>query len=96
MSGADPKLQYHLSTDTSKYGIRGVLFQLHDTPTGMEAGPQHRANERIIMFISFRLADAETHYGTTDREALAVVRYLAEVHWLVIGSPHLVKLYTDH
>src|SRR5437762_9342352 len=96
MSGADPKLQYHLSTDASKYGIGGVLFQLHDTTTGTEAGPEHRANERIIMFISFCLADTETHYGMTDREALAIIRSLAEVRWLVIGSPYPVKLYTDH
>ena len=96
MSGVDPKLQYHLSMDASKYGIGGVLFQLHNTPTGTEVGPQHHANEQIIMFISFCLADAEIQYGTTDREALAIVWGLAEVQWLVIESPYLVKLYTDH
>ena len=66
MLGVDPKLQYHLLADTSKYRIRGVLFQLHNMPTGMEAEPQHRVNKQIIMFISFRLADAETYYGITD------------------------------
>ena len=96
MLGANPKLQYHLSADASKYGIGGVLFQLHDTPAGTEVGPQHCTNERIIMFISFHLADAETRYGTTDREALAIVQCLAKVQWLVIRSPYPVKLYTDH
>ena len=42
-------------------------------PTGTEAGPQHCANKRIIMFISFCLADAETHYEMIDWEALAIV-----------------------
>ena len=63
----------------SKYRIGGVLFQLHDTPMGTEARLQHRVNKQIIMFISFHLADAETRYGMTDREALAIVRCLAEV-----------------
>ncbi len=31
-----------------------------------------------------------------EREALAVVRCLAEVRWLVIGSEYPIKLYTDH
>ena len=96
MSGADPNLQYHLATDASKYGLGGVLFQHYDEPVGTEAQPRYRSKERIIMFMSFRLSDAETRYGNTDREALAVVRGLAEVRWLVIGSPHPVKLYTDH
>ena len=96
MLKVDPKLQYYLSIDMSKYGIGGALFQLYSMPLGTEAGLQHHANEWIIMFISFRLADAETHYGTTDQKALAAVRCLAEVRWLVIGSPYPVKLYTDH
>jgi hypothetical protein len=96
MSSADPKKQYHLSTDASKYGLGGVLFQLHDIPEGTEASPKHYDRERIIMFISFKLSDMESRYGNTEREALAVVHCLAEVRWLVIGSPYSVKLYTDH
>ena len=48
------------------------------------------------MFMSFCLEDAETRYDTTEREALAVVRCLAEVRWLVTGSKYPTKLYTDH
>jgi RNase H-like domain found in reverse transcriptase len=96
MSGADSNLQYHLATDASKTGAGGILFQLYNEPAGTEARPQLRKKERIIMFISFRLADTETRYGTTDREALAVVRCLAEVRWLVMGSPFSIKLYTDY
>ena len=96
MSGADPKKQYHLSTDASKYGLGGVLFQLHDILEGTEASSKHRDKERIIMFISFRLSDMKSQYGNTEREALAVVHCLAEVCWLVIESPYPVKLYTDY
>jgi RNase H-like domain found in reverse transcriptase len=79
MSRADPELQYHLATDASKYGLGGVLFQLHGELAGTEAFPKHKKSERIVMFMSFRLSDAETRYTNTEREALAVVRCLAEV-----------------
>ncbi len=48
------------------------------------------------MFMSFRLEDTETRYNITEREALAVVRCLAELRWLVTGSEYPTKLYTDH
>ncbi len=48
------------------------------------------------MFMSFRLEDAETRYDTIEREALAIVRCLAEVRWLVTGSEYPTKLYTNH
>jgi RNase H-like domain found in reverse transcriptase len=89
-------LQYHLATNASKTGAGGILFQLHDKLVGTKAQPQLHKKERIIMFIFFRLADIETQYRTIDREALAVVRCLAEVQWLVMGSPFLIKLYIDH
>ena len=48
------------------------------------------------MFISLRLADAETRYSTTEQETLAVLRCMIEVSWLVQGSAHPVFVYTDH
>jgi len=51
---------------------------------------------RIFEFISKRLADAETRYSTTEREALAVVRCLEEVRWLISGSEYPTFVYTDH
>jgi hypothetical protein len=48
------------------------------------------------MFISIRLDPAETHYTTTEQEALAVVRCLAEVRWLILGASYATKVYTDH
>ncbi|KAF3931381.1 Protease [Dactylella cylindrospora] len=96
MTSGEPKIQYHLVTDASKTGIGGILFQMPDIEAGVEATLKNKGAERIIMFISFKLADAETRYTTTEREALAVVRCLAEVRWLVHGSPFPVKIYTDH
>ena len=58
MLGVDHKLQYYLLADTSKYGIRGALFQLYGMPIGTEAGLQYYANKQIIMFIFFHLANS--------------------------------------
>jgi hypothetical protein len=96
MASVDLKLQYHLAVDASKRATGGVLFQLHDVPAGTQAGPEHRAFERIIMFMSFRISDAESRYSNSEREALAVIRNLAEVRWLVTASPHPTMVYTDH
>ena len=96
LSGGRPDLQYHLATDASKTGIGGVLFQLPDHSMGTIAGKKTIGAEAIVMFLSFRLEDRETRYHTTEREALAVVRCLKEVRWLVLGSAHPVLLYTDH
>jgi hypothetical protein len=98
MCGGNPKAQYHLACDASKFATGGVLFQLHGIPAGTDAmnSEIHREAERIIMFMSFRMTAAEYNYTTTEREALAIVRNLAEVKWMVTASPYLIKLYTDH
>ncbi len=63
---------------------------------GTEATPNFRENERINMFISFRLSDAKTRYVNSKRECLAIIRCLSEVKWLVIGSRFPVMIYSDH
>ena len=47
------------------------------------------------MFLSFRLSDAETRYSNPERECLAVVKCLAEVRWMVMGSKFPVTIYSD-
>lgn len=96
MAGANHDVQFHLTPDSSKRGIGGTLFQLVGHPTGTEGTDKLKKDMRFIMFMSFKLADVESRYSTTEREALAIVRCLAEVRWLVIGSPYPVKVYTDH
>lgn len=96
MEGTDPEVQYHLATDASKWCLEDVLFQLVDASSRTEATHSYKENIRIIMFMSFRLEDAKTRYDTTEREALVVVRCLAEVRWLVTRSRYPTKLYTDH
>ena len=96
MAGADPEVQYHLAVDASDEAIGGCLFQLRDVPAGTEASRKFLPNERIIMFLSFRLTDAETRYVNSERQCLAIARCLTEVRWLVMGNPHPPMIYSDH
>lgn len=96
MSGIDEELQLHLATDASKYGLGGVLFQLPGEPPGTPAEERHKGCLRVVLFLSFKLEEAETRYHTTEREALAVVRCLAEVKCYVVGHKYPVMIYTDH
>jgi hypothetical protein len=98
MASADSRHQFHLACDASKRATGAVLFQLPGIPALTEAASseEHRAKERMIMFMSFRLTDAESRYSNSEREALAIMRGLAEVRWLVMGSPWPVFVYTDH
>ena len=98
MASPDPDVQYHLAVDASKSGLGGVLFQLVGVCAGTEASSteNHRLAQRIILFISFRLSDVESRYSNSEREALAVIRCLAEVKWMIVASKYPVIVYTDH
>ena len=92
MAGPDT----HMAVDASKKATGGVLFQLHGQPAGTEAGPEHRSAECIICFFSFKSMDAETRYSNSELEALAVIRGLAEVKWMISASPHPTFVYMGH
>lgn len=94
--GSDKTLQYYLSSDASKTGTGGVLFQLPGVAPGTTAGNKHKDLMRLVMFMSFRLSLTESKYSTEEREGLAVMRNLDDCAWLVKGSPWPVKIYTDH
>ena len=49
-----------------------------------------------VMYLSFALSDPETYYTMIEKEVLAVLRGLKEIRWLILGSPYLVIVYTDH
>ena len=95
-AGGDDQVQWHLATDASKTGAGGVLFQLPDHPPGTAMTKETRDSMKIVMFLSFAFTPPQTRYQTTEREALAVVKNLAEIRWLVQGSKLPIKLYTDH
>jgi hypothetical protein len=93
--GGSEHSQYHLATDASKKGLGGVLSQLMDCKPGTLPTPANWPKMKIVMFISTRFADAETLHTTTEKEALAVIKCLTEVRWLILGARHPTKVYTD-
>ena len=95
--GGDPRFQFHLATDASKFAYGVVLFQIPTRPVGTRICDKLKSEMRIVQFISKKLTPEETRYHTTDREALAVVRCLEECRWLVMQAASIpVILYTDH
>ncbi|RKK84435.1 hypothetical protein BFJ68_g17360 [Fusarium oxysporum] len=94
-SGADSTKQFHLATDASENGTRGVL-QLDDTPAGEDSTAKDFKNAGVIMWISGRFNDADLQYMMPEREMLAVVRGSKESHWMIKHASHPVKVYTDH
>ena len=50
----------------------------------------------MVRFFTERLSPRETRYSTIEREEVAILRFLEEVHWRILGSPFPSKVYTDH
>ena len=95
---SDSTLQHHLTVDARKRGIGGALFQLHGIEPHTDAtnSNEHCNVKRIVHFLSFWLEDAKTRYTNLEREALAVVKGLAEVRWLAVPSRYPIMVYMDH
>ena len=53
-----------------------------------------KGKEKVVHFILQRFHNAETRYLLMDREALAVIRYLEEVRWMVVTSCAPVIVFT--
>lgn len=96
MIEANSTAQYHLITDASKRDVDEVLFQLKEVLIETEATLKLLSNERIVMFLSFRLENAEIRYFNSKRECLAVIKCLAEIKWLIIENDHSVLIYSNH
>ena len=81
----DLERQFHLDIDASNYVIGGILYQLDDEGIRYDVG-----------YYSKSLVAAERNYDIWDREYLALIRCL--LHWrqFLVGSPHKVRVYTDH
>jgi len=79
MIEANSAAQYYLVINASKRDVREVLFQLKEIFTETKAIFKLLSNERIVMFLSFRLENAEIKYFNSKRECLIVVKCLTEM-----------------
>ena len=84
---AHPELdkQFELEVDASGFAVGAVLLQKK------EDGKQHP-----VGYYSSTLNEAECNYDIYDLEFLAIVKSLK--HWrpLLAGSPHKIKVFSDH
>src|ERR1700744_989064 len=84
---AHPELDqpFELEVDASGYAIGAVLLQ------------RKKDNKRHpIAFYSATLTAAERNYDIYDLELLAIVRSLENWRTFLAGSPHKIKVFSDH
>jgi hypothetical protein len=76
---------FELEVDASGYAIGVVLLQRQ------EDGKRHPVN-----YFSTTLNAAERNYDIYDLELLAIIKSLRNSRSLLAGSPHKIKVYSDH
>ena len=77
--------QFILEVDTSGYTVGAVLLQ------SKEDGTLHP-----IEYYLSTLNEAEQNYDIYDLELLAIVKALKHWHAYLAGSPHKIKVFSDH
>ena len=84
---AHPNLdkQFELEVDTSGYAVGAVLLQQQDD---MKRHP--------VGYYSATLSAVEHNYNIYDLELLAIVKALRNWRPLLAGSPHKIKIFSDH
>lgn len=70
-------------TDATDQGIAGILYQI-----------DKRGNHNVISIVSRCLTRAESHYGTTEKELLAIIYSVNKFRIYLIGVPFTIV--TDH
>ena len=76
---------FKLEADASGFAIGAVLMQKGDNDKRHPVG-----------FYSTTLMPAERNYDIYDLELLAIVKSLRHWHPLLAGSPHKIKVFSDH
>ena len=84
---AHPELdkQFELEVDASGFAVGAVLLQKK------EDGKRHP-----IGYYSSTLNEAKRNYDIYDLELLAIVKALKHWHPLLAGSPHKIKVFSNH
>ena len=81
----DLAAQFTLEVNASGYVVGAVLLQIK------EDGKLHP-----IEYYSSTLNEAERNYDIYDLELLAIVKALEHWHAYLAGSPHKIKIFSDH
>ncbi|RMZ74716.1 hypothetical protein DV738_g5685, partial [Chaetothyriales sp. CBS 135597] len=86
----DPDAPVTLETDASGFAISAVISQ--QAADGGSTG----AHWHPVAFFSRKLKEAEQNYETHDAELLAIVEGFRQFRYYLEGSPHPVRVRTDH
>ena len=81
----DLSLPFYLQVDASAYATGAILTQ-KDT----------RGKHRAVGFLSKTFNEAERNYDIHDRELLAMFQALSHWRHLLLSSPHVTTVLTDH
>ena len=81
----DMSRPFFLQVDASAYATGAILSQQDD-----------RGKHRAIGFLSKTFNEAERNYDIHDRELLAIFRGLTHWRHLLLSSPYVVTILTDH
>src|ERR1700751_1546323 len=85
MTHPNPEKPFEIEIDASNYATGAVLIQRDELGRRVEVG-----------YHSEGLNPAERNYDVYDREFLALIRALRFWRYLLEGSGHRIKIYTDH
>ena len=76
---------FFLEVDTSQFAIGAILSQKDE-----------RGHLRPVGSVSHSFTPVERNYDIHDRELLAIIYGLRAWHHILLSSPHVVTIYTDH
>ena len=76
---------FFLQVDTSVFATGAILTQ-----------QDNRKKHMAVGFHSQTFSEAERNYNIHDHELLAVYRGLTHYQHLLLSSPHLITVYTNH
>jgi RNase H-like domain found in reverse transcriptase len=80
-----PNCPYTLEVDASQYATRAILQQ-----------PDEAGCLRPVGYDSQTFNDAKRSYDIHDHELLVVIQGLLAWRHLLVGSPHKIRVLTDH
>ena len=81
----DPQLPIRVETDASNLARAAILSQ-----------PDPDGHYHPVAFWSSKFKDAETRYGTPDKEMMAIVDAFKQWRHYLEGSTHTIEALTDH
>ena len=96
MTDVDFEFQYHFIINVNDAALKKCLFQLHDTFSDIKTTLKLFLNERINLFMFFKLQNVETRYLNLKRKCFVIVKYLIKIRWMIMKSKYFIMIYIDH